>query len=615
MKKYLLLTAAACAATVGFAQNVEKVQMPKVSKVSAANFQKQEMATKANVAKSYTDQTYYLPQGTYYLGWADNGHGMGASVIYGAPFTAVTYKNMCNNPLSTSWTINGTDYTQYATAEGDFALDYAANFSAYVPTLINGRYQYQFGENSYYYKAGQITDIKAAGYYMTTPTVTFQDGPVTLGVYAMNDHGYRTQNGREYQNTLVGYGFINGTKFLFGSGTVTDQSGEKYTVKGFFQPFNAPAADLVIDNVFAQTLTFNTAGSIPAGEKLNLYITNVDTIVRDNGTVVYSPGEEILATMVATSDDITTDANEVVSGWAAEGEYAGLEPVAGTITFYNTDTDKDPLTGAESPRPVVIPEGKSFALVVTGLDNQKINLGIGCIMANDEDNGANGYVMTDAGNFFYQNRLGVQIALNASFEKMHVITKDFMNSESASDFPADKFNGWNVLRASNDGQTIATDGLSGTNYDLGLALVGTAFPWVDEDDTQNYSYEVEYLSGGEDWITGLRYDNSYYENTEDNIKSGLNGYNIIKPEVAALPASVSGRAAKITFYGKGDVKSDNVLYVLQGDADYATAGINNAVVVSQKGKMNNRIYNLAGQQVSKDYKGLVIKNGAKMLVK
>lgn len=621
MKKYLLLSAAACVATVGVAQKYEKFQQPKVNKVSAASFQQMELATKDNVAKSYTNQTYYVPQGTYYLGWSETGQGSGSSFIFGAPFSNVVYQNMCNNPLSTSWVINGTDVSQYyATEEGNFKNEYGPNFFAYVPTLINGAVQYQFGENAYYYKVGQIKNVSEAGGYATTPAISFNDiGEVNLGIFAMNDHGSRSQDNRFYQNTLAGYGFLNGTKFLFGTGTVTmkDETGGSYTTTatGFYQPFGAPGADLYIENVFAKTFTFNKSGAIPAGEKLNLYITSVDTLQREDGRIVYTPGNEIFATMVATSDDITTDPSDAISGWAAEGAYAGLEPVSGTIKFYNAETDKDPLTGAESPRPVVIPQGKSFALLVSGLDNPKINIGLGCIMSNDEDAGANGYVVTEDGNLTYSGRLGVNMGINGMFEKIHIVSKDFFTAESQTDFPAGKFNGWNVLRASNDGQTIDTDGLSGTNYSMNVVFVGTACPWVDADDTQNYAYEIEYLSGGEDWITDLMYNDQYYENSTENIQKGLNGYNLVQPVASALPAGVSGRAAKITFYGKGDVKSDNSIYVLQGDADYKTAGINNAVVVDKKGNMSNRIYNINGQQVSKDYKGLVIKNGKKMLVK
>ena len=60
---------------------------------------------------------------------------------------------------------------------------------------------------------------------------------------------------------------------------------------------------------------------------------------------------------------------------------------------------------------------------------------------------------------------------------------------------------------------------------------------------------------------------------------------------------------------------DENFYVKEGagTAPYVPSGI--STVVNEKKVSNNVIYNLAGQRVSKDYKGIVIKNGAKYIVK
>ena len=58
---------------------------------------------------------------------------------------------------------------------------------------------------------------------------------------------------------------------------------------------------------------------------------------------------------------------------------------------------------------------------------------------------------------------------------------------------------------------------------------------------------------------------------------------------------------------------ENPVYVLQGDATVADAI--SSVHVSDKTNTDNRIYNLAGQQVSKAYKGIVIENGHKHIQK
>ena len=60
---------------------------------------------------------------------------------------------------------------------------------------------------------------------------------------------------------------------------------------------------------------------------------------------------------------------------------------------------------------------------------------------------------------------------------------------------------------------------------------------------------------------------------------------------------------------------DENFYVKEGagTAPYVPSGI--STVVNEKKVSNNVIYNLAGQRVSKEYKGIVIKNGAKYIAK
>ena len=266
------------------------------------------------------------------------------------------------------------------------------------------------------------------------------------------------------------------------------------------------------------------------------------------------------------------------------------------------------MTGAESPKPVVIPAGKPFAIVISGLD--QCDLGMSCIIANDEDNGVRGMVITEGGtSYSYKDKIGIRLGLDAIFEKISVPSTGFLNYESEPSFPSNKFHGWNVLRVSNDGKTVDTDELGGTNFNVGAAFVGTSTAWVDDNDTPYYDIEVEYVEGGEGWITSYQYDDRYYDASE-----GLSGYNMLAPTCDALPAGVKGRAARITVYGRGDVKADNTILVLQGDIDY-TSGIDNAIVSKDNANTSNRMFNLSGQEVGKNYKGVVVKNGKKFLNK
>ncbi len=612
MKKYLLLSAAAFAATAGFAQvanmQMEKVTAPKASPMTTF----QRMTENVAVKKSYSNQTYYQQQGGLYLGWTVDGTGTGSAAYLVPPFTPITFTNMMNTPTDGVWQINGNDVSQYA-VNGNYVSSYTPNGSFYMPTLINGSVRYQFGENNYYYIQGQIASIGQAGLIKTSTDVNFSDGSsLTLPVYAVNDHGSRTSNGQTYTNTLVGYGFIEGTGFLFGSGKYTNDDATISKVTSSTQFFPPIAAPLYAEDVFARALTFNENGPIPANDTIFAYVTDVDTLTNAEGDEYYQPGSTIYAKLYATSESASgfSGSDDEVTGWSVgTDEFEGKNPVVGTLTYYNTETTVDPIMGTESPNPIVLPEGKAFAITFADLDKTGVNLGFYGTVANDEDNACRAYVNLENGqSLWYRSNIGMPVALEGMFEKMYVPTTGFLTSESQSDFPTSSFYGWNVLRVSADGQTVSTEGLSGTDYDMGAAFVGTTFPWVDDYENSNYSVEVEYLSG-EDWITSVSYNSDLYDG------ENLTGFNLIQPACSALPTGVTGRTAKLIIHGKADIACPTYVYVLQGDADIST-GINSAVAFDNKTNVENAsMFNLSGQKVGKNYKGIVIQNGKKFFNK
>ncbi len=607
MKKYLLLSAAAMAATAGFAQ-VASVQMQKVSAPAYAPMQKCERMTANNaVKKSYSNQTYYIPQDGLFAGWNIESRGTGSALLVVPAFTDITYKNMMSTPANGVWTVNSRDVTSYA-VDGNYVQSYGPQGSYYAPTLVNGTVQYQFGENAYYYKTGTITDIAQAGIIKTYQTVQFTDGSMDMPLYGVNDHGYRESNGRNYQNTLVGYGFLEKTAFLFGTGTYSGTKASSAT-----QYFNACSAPIYANDIFVRGLTFNENGPIPANDTIYAYITDADEVYDDEGNLSgYKLGSNVYATLYATAETVsgfTQSSDDVITSWdASTDEYEGKNPTTGTVVYYNTQKTIDPIMGTESSDPVVIPAGKAFAITLADVDKDGVCLGFPGTVANDEDNSIQGTVnMADGNSYLYRSNIGIPVAIEGMFEKMYVPETNFLTYESETTFPTDKFTGWNVLRVSADGQTVTTDGLSGTDFDLGSALIGTTFPWSDENDNSNYSVEVQYLSG-EDWVTGVNVSTDLYSG--DN----LPGYNLVTPVCSALPTGTTGRIAKLIVHGKADIACETPIYVLQGDAK-ATDGIKNAVEFDRTNVENNAMFNLSGQKVSNNYKGIVIQNGKKFLNK
>ena len=84
------------------------------------------------------------------------------------------------------------------------------------------------------------------------------------------------------------------------------------------------------------------------------------------------------------------------------------------------------------------------------------------------------------------------------------------------------------------------------------------------------------------------------------------------PNVKPLPEGTTKRATRLWVQGLG-YDAQHPIVILQGDA-IITDGIDNVTTIGNK-QSDNRIFNLNGQQVNKAYKGIVVKNGRKMLNK
>ena len=83
-------------------------------------------------------------------------------------------------------------------------------------------------------------------------------------------------------------------------------------------------------------------------------------------------------------------------------------------------------------------------------------------------------------------------------------------------------------------------------------------------------------------------------------------------EAEPLPAGVEGRKATIRILSdKGGDSGPIEIY--QGDRD--AAGINGVTVEEKTTGIKRGTFNLAGQRVGKDYKGIVIENGKKIIRK
>lgn len=139
----------------------------------------------------------------------------------------------------------------------------------------------------------------------------------------------------------------------------------------------------------------------------------------------------------------------------------------------------------------------------------------------------------------------------------------------------------------------------------------TGADWYDDNQNENYYYEVASSSDGNgDWITSYAVDNTGWIEL---------GYNFITFSATACPSG-EGRWAVVNIVGRG-VTSATPIILLQGTATLDDVNIPSGITNITTGNSNKEfdpnapVYNLEGQRVSKDAKGILIQNGRKFIRK
>lgn len=156
----------------------------------------------------------------------------------------------------------------------------------------------------------------------------------------------------------------------------------------------------------------------------------------------------------------------------------------------------------------------------------------------------------------------------------------------------------NVMMFSNDGQETAC-GTGDATYPL--IQLSTQMAWYDAEMNENYFMELP------EWVTAAEY--------EIDTEGYCYGYLGFKAE--PLPATIAGRGTKVYVESFMGGKSNQPIYFLQGnytkeqvDKDFTPTAITR---VAAEKIANNKIYNVAGQEVGNNFKGIVIKNGKKFI--
>lgn len=564
------------ASSMGYAQNSAAVKLGKVAApkpvCAKAEFGKAQLRSVAN------GNYFTRPVGSFWLSFNKEGMGYNPTVLVVPPYVDATYTNKNANPSQTSWYINGQDASEYVDANGNFTMQYGTRGSYYTPTLAKGADEYTFpnllaeGSGSFV-----LTDSVSSGLSQESPWV-----------------GQRT----------YGYSGFMSTQYLFGTGKATieneDGSTVTYTSDGFVQSYDAPMSPLYLEDIWLNAVTWSTNASwenpIADGKSLKL-----EVISQNDGHVI--------ATLTATKDDLAQEANGQTDG----GEL-------GTVNFYT-------LTFSQKEGRAVIPFviNEAFTIKVTGFSQDGVELGLmGFAPGEDDPLTPSAMVLTEAGaptDLIYQSVSRIPVGFTGMFESVFVPTELTLNDNSTLENA-------NVLRVADDGSGVTVDG-----SELAGSVVYTASDWYDEaKSTEYYGYRLVKSSTGDgSWIQGMTCDDSNFKElaqyTDGTEYWQYSGQNIINFTTDPINAG-EGRWAVVEIVSyrdgsdEGFAPATNRVVLLQGNAKLSdvdvpiTTGIKNVNVDNNvKFDANAPVYNLNGQRVSKNTKGILIQNGKKFINK
>ena len=269
----------------------------------------------------------------------------------------------------------------------------------------------------------------------------------------------------------------------------------------------------------------------------------------------------------------------LVSDKGIEAPFAVAKATKSDVTAYGNGLffvsykfyDSDPVLGVQET-PITLPVGKTFAVVLPGFD--KLNSSVVAPLSGANGFMGHGYSLLEDGSI---SCIGYSNDATTPQTNLHIGFTDC--AEAVGYAPVD---------------TVYFDA---NGSDLQCLMDGKMYS-----DAIAYTALTDWEVSSDEWITPTV--------SEDYVAS--QGLVDITARAEAMPKDVKGRMGKITL-SRSDLGKTITFVCIQGDKQAATGieGIKTNKVV----KSNGAIYNLAGQRVSKDYKGLVIKNGKKFFNK
>lgn len=576
MKKSLLISAAMLTMSLAAsAQDAVKFETPKgtdlksvtVAPVASApcNELYNQSVNKAARRTIADGVSYGRPEGTYYIaGSTSNGNYMYTFV---PAYKKVTYKNFATDKANAKWQYGSTTmYDLNGNDDNDLEvtwpkIDRGYIQSAFIPTLSVGDISYRFGDELSLTQSALI------------------NGDSLLYCMQVN------RAGGAY------YGFSDAA--IFGSGTRNMKMEDESTVSckraAIYEFFQKPAAPFCLSSVSFPIVSYGgTANPIPAGTTMKLYVVKMT----DEGKL-----DETVAELPFTNDDIQD--LEIDNG-----------KTFGVVELSQKTEDE---FGTLVEEPIII--DFPYAIVITGFEQAGVDFSLYMVdvMSTERDyyeneGGIEGtccsYVREDTGealsglyyvqtisktgpNAQYARQYNAYLLLNGMFDVAEV---DSVFAEMTA--PVEGGDIYAEVEVTNSETNEKEIGKYALEYQTTCPRLSD---WTGLEGVENYFFEDL-----PEWLTVEGYDDQYYAEE---------GITIAKIVAAPLPTGTTGRQAKIRVASDKGAHSIYVT-VTQGDA---TTGIN--TIKNNTQAVNATAFNLAGQRVNDNFKGLVIKNGKKFMNK
>lgn len=380
---------------------------------------------------------------------------------------------------------------------------------------------------------------------------------------------------------------------------------------------NAPAT---VNYTGFSTFKYGTNGTLSAardgGATEEYYVKNFKEVYRASGQPLYLESITLYARLPEGKTEPIAAGSEGVTCYVIQGsDFADLSSFTDTVAVIRivaNDTEcaeiseyqegympaikaycmKEDEFGGMTRQPAILDQ--NFLLSFEGFQNEGVDFTVNMSQCPDEESFDNGgprstYFETrwksdDAlrSRYGYYNKYNMQIRLNAMWDVVAV-------DEACLEMTAPVEGGQITAPGEDEG---------GNTVDYPGVYIQSVFPYQSEMSPMP-SYEIENMP---EWLSISSYDDQYYV-------ANYGWTTVVNIEAAPLPEGEDGRSATLRFVSEMGAKSKEFT-VTQGTPvptaiqDVETATNENAAALE---------YNLAGQRVGKDYKGIVVKNGKKMI--